>query len=100
LANDYGLTEAYLWAVNEESDGSPQRIARLVDLIRERSVPAVFCESTVGQQVQMEVVRATNAQFGGLLYVDSLSDASGPTPTHLRLLEHTVETISSGLTAE
>jgi manganese transport system substrate-binding protein len=35
-----------------------------------------------------------------VLYVDSLSDAKGPVPTYLRLLEHDVETIVKGLLGE
>ena len=46
LAADYGLEEAYLWPVNAESEITPKRMARLIDTVREREVPAVFCEST------------------------------------------------------
>jgi manganese/iron transport system substrate-binding protein len=31
-----------------------------------------------------------------VLYVDSLSDASGPVPTYLDLLQVTVETVAKG----
>ena len=34
--------------------------------------------------------------FGGVLYVDSLSDARGAVPTYLKLLEVTVDTIAKG----
>ena len=38
----------------------------------------------------------TGARYGGVLYVDSLSDANGPVPTYLELLKMTVETIAKG----
>lgn len=98
LANDYGLEEVYLWPINAESQGTPQQVASVIGLVNERQIPAVFCESTVEPRLQTEVANATNARLGGILYVDSLSPANGPAPTYLALLEHTTNTIISGLT--
>ena len=100
LTKDYGLEELYLWAINDESGGSPQHIAMVIDTVRENQVPAVFCESTVEPKIQMEVVEATGAKFGGSLYVDSLSTADGPASTYLKLLQRTVDTIVAGLSSE
>lgn len=97
LIKDYGLKEVYLWAINDESQGTPQQIARVVDTVKKEQIPTVFCESTIEPRIQQEVVQASGAKLGGVLYVDSLSDASGPAPTYLKLLEHTVSTIISGL---
>lgn len=98
LTNDYGLEEVYLWAINSESMGSPQQVARVIETVREKQVPAVFCESTVEPRIQQEVVLATGARLGGILFVDSLSPADGPASTYIDLLEHTANTIISGLT--
>lgn len=100
LTNDYGLNELYLWAINDESGGSPQQVAKVIDTVRENQIPAVFCESTVAPKIQMEVVNATDARFGGVLHVDSLSEEGGPAPTYLALLQGTVNTIVSGLSGE
>ncbi|HMO77583.1 MAG TPA: metal ABC transporter substrate-binding protein [Candidatus Paceibacterota bacterium] len=98
LTNDYGLTEEYLWAINSESQGSPQQVAKIIEVVKAKNIPAVFCESTVEPRIQQEVVAATGARFGGTLYVDSLSPSDGPASTYLQLLEHTANTIISGLT--
>ncbi len=100
LTKDYGLKELYLWPINDESQGSPKQIARIVDAVKEYKIPVVFCESTIEPRIQKEVAQASGARLGGLLYVDSLSDPSGPAPTYLALLEHTVSTIVSGLLYE
>lgn len=97
LTEDYGMTELYLWAINDESQGSPQQIAHVVDEVKARQIPTVFCESTVEPRIQEEVARASGAKLGGVLYVDSLSAADGPAPTYIALLEHTVSTIIEGL---
>jgi manganese transport system substrate-binding protein len=97
LIRDYDLREVYLWPINDESQGTPQQIARVVDIVKKEQIPTVFCESTIAPSIQAEVAAASGAKLGGLLYVDSLSDSSGPAPTYLKLLEHTVSTVISGL---
>ena len=97
LAADYGLEEAYLWPVNAESEITPKRMARLIDTVRERQVPAIFCESTVSDKAQREVAAATGSRFGGTFYVDSLSSPDGPAPTLLDLQRHNVGLIRKGL---
>ena len=97
LATDYGLEEAYLWPVNAESEITPKRMGRLIDTVRERQVPAIFCESTVSDKAQREVAAAAGARFGGTFYVDSLSSPDGPAPTLLELQRHNVGLIRKGL---
>ena len=98
LSRDAGLTEQYLWAVNAEQQATPQQIARVIQFVETQHVPAVFCESTVSDKPMQQVVEATDAAFGGTLYVDSLSEPDGPVPTYLELLRHDVDVIVEGLT--
>ncbi|MDU0288394.1 metal ABC transporter substrate-binding protein [Saccharothrix longispora] len=98
LARDAGLTERYLWAVNAEQQATPQQVAGVIDFVRANAVPAVFCESTVSDAAMRQVVAATGAAFGGVLYVDSLSTPDGPVPTYLDLLRHDARTITAALT--
>lgn len=98
LTQDTGLQEGYLWAVNQEQEGTPRQVADLVAFVRENNVPAVFCESTVSDNAQQQVARETGARFAGTLYVDSLSGENGPVPTYLDLLRHTADVIVEGLT--
>ncbi len=97
LAADYGLEEAYLWPVNAETEVTPQRMERVIRTVRERQVPAVFCESTVDDRPQRRVAEETGARFGGVFYVDSLSEADGPAPTYLDMLRHNAKTLVQGL---
>ena len=80
--------------------GHPRQVAGVVLTVRERRVPAVFCESTVPPTAQQQVAAETGARFGGTLYVDSLTGPDGPAPTYLDLLRHDVDVIVAGLTEE
>jgi manganese/iron transport system substrate-binding protein len=97
LARDLGLRELYLWPINADQQGTPRQVQAVIDGVREHSIPAVFCESTVASDPAEQVARETGAAFGGILYVDSLSDGAGPVPTYLDLLKVTTETIAKGL---
>jgi manganese transport system substrate-binding protein len=97
LARDAGLTEQYLWGVNAEQQATPQQVAGTIEFVDGRGVPAVFCESTVSDEAMQQVVEATDAAFGGTLYVDSLSEPDGPVPTYLELLRHDVDVITEAL---
>ena len=98
LARDAGLAEGYLWPVNADAEGTPQQIAAAVGFVRDRDVPAVFCESTVNDGAQQQVARETGTRVGPTLYVDSLSLADGPVPTYLDLLRYDARAIVTGLT--
>jgi manganese/iron transport system substrate-binding protein len=96
LARDYGMKELYLWPINADQQGTPQQVRKVIDEVRANGIPVVFSESTVSDKPARQVAKETGALYGGVLYVDSLSDANGPTPTFLKLLEVTVDTIAKG----
>ncbi len=97
LAKDFGLKELYLWPINADQTGTPQQVRKVIDGIRENDIQAVFCESTVNQAPAEQVARETGATYGGMLYVDSLTEADGPVPTYLDLLRVDAQTIADAL---
>ena len=100
LARSLGLKQLFLWAVNADQQGTPLQVQKVIDSVRANKIPVVFSESTVSDKPARQIAAETGARYGGVLYVDSLSDAKGPVPTYLRLLEHDVETIVKGLLGE
>lgn len=100
LARDFGFKELYLWPINADAQGTPQQVKKVVDGVRENGIPVVFSESTVSDKPAKEVARETGARYGGVLYVDSLTDAGGAVPTYLDLLRVTSETIAKGFLGE
>ena len=97
LARDFGMHELYLWPMNADQVGTPQQVRSVIDGVREHDIPVVFCESTVNTAPAQQVARETGAHYGGVLYVDSLSEPDGPVPTYLEMLRVTSQTIADGL---
>ncbi|MFV9710864.1 MULTISPECIES: metal ABC transporter substrate-binding protein [Pantoea] len=99
LARDLGMKELYLWPVNADQQGTPQQVRKVIDQVKKNAIPAVFSESTVSDKPARQVARETGAHYGGVLYVDSLSNAQGLVPTYLDLLRVTTETLAQGIKA-
>lgn len=97
LARDFGLKELFIWPINADQQGTPQQVRKVIDTVREFNIPAVFSESTVSANPAQTIANETDAIYGGVLYVDSLSEADGPVPTYIDLLKVTVDTIAEGL---
>ncbi|MET0438544.1 MAG: metal ABC transporter substrate-binding protein [Devosia sp.] len=98
LARDFGLKELYLWPINADQQGTPQQVRKVIDAMRENQIGVIFSESTISSAPAEQVARETGAKYGGVLYVDSLTEADGPVPTYIDLLRVTSETIAKGLT--
>jgi len=96
LARDFGLKELYLWPINADQQGTPQQVRKVIDAVTVNRIPAIFSESTVSDKPAKQVARETGAHYGGVLYVDSLSEADGPVPTYIDLLRVTSDTIVQG----
>lgn len=97
LARDFDLKELYLWPINADQQGTPQQVRKVIDSIRKYHIPAIFSESTISDKPARQAARESGAQYGGVLYVDSLSAANGPVPTYIDLLRVTTSTIVNGI---
>lgn len=93
LCRDYGFRQLYLWPINADAQGTPQQVRHVIDQMRAHKIPVIFSESTVSDKPARQVARETGARYGGVLHVDSLTDAKGPVPTYLALLETNAKTI-------
>jgi manganese/iron transport system substrate-binding protein len=96
LCANYGLKQLFLWPINADAQGTPQQVRKVIDSVRANKIPVIFSESTVSDKPARQVAQETGARFGGVLYVDSLTDADGPAPSYLKLLEANADTIVKG----
>lgn len=96
LAKDLDMKEVYLWPMNADRQGTPQQIRKVIDIVLKNNIPVVFSESTVSDKPAKQVASETNAVYGGILFVDSLSGKDGIVPSYLDLLEVTTDRILNG----
>ena len=91
------MKELYLWPLNADQQGTPQQVRKVIDSVKKYKIKVVFSESTISPKPAQQVARETGIKYGGVLYVDSLTESDGEVPTYLDLLRVTSETIINGL---
>lgn len=97
LARDFEMNELYLWPINADQQGTPQQVRKVIDTVRKNNIKVIFSESTVSDAPAKQITRETDAKYGGILYVDSLTEPDGDVPTYIDLLRITSQTIADGL---
>ena len=94
-----------LQGISTESEASVQDVNRLVNLLVQRKIPAIFVESTVPEKGIRALIEGAKAQghtvkIGGSLYSDAMGDAGTWSGTYLGMIDHNVTTIARALGGE
>lgn len=93
FSDDYGVTFLSPLGLSTESEASAKDVATLIDQMKNENIHAYFIENSNDPRLVQQIAKATGAQPGGELYVESLSDADGPAPTYERMFRHNVDTM-------
>lgn len=93
----YGMRLEAILGTSTDADAQTNDVARVIKLIAENDVPAVFIESTVNPKLIRQIADDTGAKVGGSLFSDSLGDELSPAPTYLDMLRYNTRTIVNGL---
>lgn len=98
----YGIEVMGVQGTNTESEAGLGDINRLVDLLVEREIPAVFLETSVSDRnvralVEGAAARGHEVRLGGRLYSDSLGPPGSGADTLAGAVLANVDTIVAGL---
>lgn len=91
--------------ISTESEAGVGDIERLVDVIVERGVPAVFVESTVGRRHVEAIIAGARARghevvVGGELFSDAMGEEGTYPGTYVGMIDHNVTTVARALGGE
>lgn len=98
----YGMEVMGIQGLSTESEASVLEVNRLVDLLCERRIPAVFIESSLSDRNVRALVEGCAARghrvvVGGELYSDAMGTPGTPEGSYEGMVRHNVETIVRGL---
>jgi manganese/zinc/iron transport system substrate-binding protein len=101
----YGYEVIGIQGLSTESEAGVRDIERLVDLLVEREIGAVFVESTVPDRNVRALIGGARARglavaIGGTLYSDAMGDAGTYEGTYIGMIDHNVTTIARALGGE
>lgn len=93
----YGLEVKGLQGISTEAKAQTEDIKKLVDMIKERGLNAVFIETSVNPKLLEEISKETGAKIGGTLYSDSVGDEGTFEGTYIGAVTHNVNAVVNAL---
>ncbi|MFS8049250.1 metal ABC transporter solute-binding protein, Zn/Mn family [Rhizobium sp. BR 314] len=80
-----------------ETEASAAKVAQLIEQIKTEHVKAYFFENSNDPRLVKQVAKATGAEPGGELYVESLSKANGPASTYEKMFRYNVDKLAAAM---
>ncbi|MFG0306182.1 MAG: metal ABC transporter solute-binding protein, Zn/Mn family [Phycisphaerales bacterium JB040] len=98
----YGFEVVGIQGISTESEAGVRDIERLVGLLVERNIPAVFVETTVSDRninalIEGARARGHSVAIGGSLFSDAMGPEGAYTGRYAGMLDHNVTTIARAL---
>lgn len=98
----YNLEVMGIQGISTESEAGIKDIERLVSLLVERQIPAVFVESTVSQRNLLALLEGAAAKghkvtIGGELFSDAMGKPGTYEGTYIGMIDHNATTIAHAL---
>jgi zinc/manganese transport system substrate-binding protein len=97
FAAEYGVTFVAEQGVSTETEASAKDVARIIQLVREQNIPALFFENVTDPRLLRRIAAETGARTGGTLFSDALTVAAGQAPTYVDMMRHNVGEIAAAL---
>lgn len=101
----YGFEVLGIQGISTESEAGLKQIERLVGVLVERSIPAVFVESTIPERTVRALIAGAKAKgaavaIGGELFSDAMGKPGTYEGTYVGMIDHNVTTIARALGAD
>ncbi|KHF40768.1 metal ABC transporter substrate-binding protein [Halalkalibacter okhensis] len=93
----YGFQTEGVWEINSHEEGTPGQIARVIDVVNDQAIPAIFVETTVDRRYMESVSNDTGVEIAGEVYTDAVGQDGSGAETYILMMKHNVDTFINGL---
>ncbi|MBP2560291.1 zinc/manganese transport system substrate-binding protein [Neorhizobium galegae] len=97
FGREYNVSFLAPLGLSTETEASAADVAKLIEQIKAEGIKTYFLENSNDPRLVKQIAKATAAQPGGELYVESLSDAKGPAPTYEKMFRYNVDQIAAAM---
>jgi ABC-type Zn uptake system ZnuABC Zn-binding protein ZnuA len=93
----YGLRLESVLGTSTDADVQTSDIIRLINVIKQSGVTAIFVESTINPKLLKQLAKDNNVVIGGSLFADSMGDSASGANSYLNMLKHNTDVITRAL---
>ena len=97
FGEDYDFQTAGIWEINSGEEGTTGQINAVIDLVRERNIPALFVETTVDKRYMETVSENADVPIAGEVYTDAVGLEGSGAETYIDMIRHNVNVFAEGL---
>ena len=100
FGNRYGFEVESVIGTSTDAEVRLEDINRLIAIIHQKKIPAIFIESTINPKLLESLSRDLKIRIGGKLFADSLGPKGSKATTYLAMIVYDAKTLANALIDE